>query len=115
MKTGVLKKDGVTLAGTVELALRPLERMRGLLGRSSLGPGRAMYIAPCGSIHTFLMKFPIDVVFVNQSLDVTKILRNVRPNRIVSGGRGARAVLEMESGWLAADAIGEGDKLTLIR
>ncbi len=113
MTTATLKKDGATLVEVVELALRLGERMKGLLGRTSLGAGRAMYIAPCASIHTFLMKFSLDLVFLDRSMKVCRIVRNVRPNRVVGGGWGARAVLEMETGWFPEGALKEGDKVEL--
>ncbi|MCK5850642.1 MAG: DUF192 domain-containing protein [Kiritimatiellae bacterium] len=87
--------------------------MQGLLGRSSLGDGRAMYLAPAGSIHTFFMRFSIDLVFLSKQMKVMKIVRGVSPGRVVLGGSMAWSVFEMESGWFPSDALREGDEVTL--
>ena len=114
MKTAVLLKDGVRLVETVEIADDLVGRMVGLLGRSKLGEQRAMYLSPCSSIHTFFMRFPIDLVFLNREMVATRIVRDVRPWRTVFGGAGAVSVLEMESGWFPADAVSIGDTVKLV-
>jgi len=113
MKTAVLVKNGEKVVEAVELAVDLKSRLVGLLGRSSLGTRRAMYLSPCSSIHTFFMKFPIDLVFLSRGLEVTKIVRDVGPWRMVIGGPDAWSVLEMESGWFPADALKVGDKVCL--
>jgi len=109
----VLPKDGATLVEQVEPQWSLLGRMRGLLGRPALGPGRAMFLCPCGSVHTFFMKFSLDLVFLDRSLSVRRVVRNVPPNRIVFGGWGAHSVLEMETGWMEAEALTRGDRIEL--
>jgi len=111
MKTAVLMKNDVALVETVEMAVDLKSRLIGLLGRSSLGTHRAMYLAPCNSIHTFLMKFSLDVIFLDRDMNVLKKVENVRPARIVLGGIGAYGVLEMETGWFSVNNLNIGDKL----
>ena len=113
MKTAVLSKNGQCLVGEVELATSLRRRMVGLLGRTGLGSGRGMYLSPCNSIHTFMMKFSLDLIFVDGAMNVTKIVRAVEPGRMVMGGLGAHAVVELESGWLPAEALAVGDHVTL--
>ena len=113
MKTAVLVKNGVSLIESVELAVDLKSRIVGLLGRSSLCKQRAMYLAPCSSIHTFFMKFPLDLVFLGRDMQVKKVVRNVFPGRIVSGGWGAWSVIEMESGWFPVDGLKVGDQVIL--
>ncbi|NLB69215.1 MAG: DUF192 domain-containing protein [Lentisphaerae bacterium] len=76
------------------------DRMRGLLGRIGLKHGTTMLLAPCSSVHTFGMKFAIDVIFLDKDNRIIKVARNVPKNRIVYGGIRAKKVLEAESGWL---------------
>ena len=111
MKTAALKKNGVTLIETVEVANRFRERMRGLLGRPSLGTSRAMYLNPCSCIHTFFMKFTIDLVFLDRDMKVEKIVTKIPPGRVISGGMKARSVLEMESGWFPEGDLKVGDEV----
>ena len=113
MKTAVLKKNGVSLIETVELAVDIKSRLIGLLGRSSLGKQRAIYLSPCSSIHTFFMGFTIDLVFLDRAMLVTSIVRDVKPWRIVLGGVGAMSVVEVESGWLPVDVLKVGDMVSL--
>lgn len=114
MKIAVLRKNNAVLIERVELAVRPWQRIRGLLGRSSLGQGRALYLSPCGSVQTFFMKFDLDLVFLNRDMQVERIVIKVPPGRIVTGGIRSWGVLEMESGWFPKDALGVGDKVSLI-
>jgi len=111
MKTATLLKDGAILIPRVEMATRWWQRMRGLLGRPGLAPGDAIYLAPAPSIHTFFMRFTIDLVFVTRDLRVVRIVRGLPPFRLVSGGLKAHGVFELESGWLPEDAVAVGERL----
>jgi uncharacterized protein len=113
VKTAVLKKDGITLIRTVEVADTLRLRLVGLLGRDTLGVGCAMHLSPCNCIHTFLMRFPIDLIFLSKSLQVTKLVWDVPANRIVSGGLNAWSVLELGSGWFPRDALHIGETVEL--
>jgi len=113
MKTGVLLKGDARLIESVDLAVDFKSRLVGLLGRKSLGRHRGMYLSPCGSIHTFFMKFPIDLIFLGKDMVVRKIVRNVLPWRVAFGGDGAWSVIEIESGWFPADALSAGDKVVI--
>ena len=114
MKTASLQKGDATLIATVDCAVGLGERMRGLLGRSRLGPGRAMHLARCSSIHTFFMGFDLDLIFLTRDMEVCRAARSVGPNRIVLGGLRARSVLEMESGWFPHEALIAGDRVELV-
>jgi uncharacterized membrane protein (UPF0127 family) len=111
-KAGQLSHNGVLWVERVERAVTVRERLRGLLGRQSLGPGAALLIEQCGSIHTVGMRFTLDVVFLDRSWRVTRKVRKVRPGRwIVWGGWRAVRTLESESGCLELAGLKEGDTL----
>src|SRR5689334_3272925 len=78
---------GRLLASAVELAVTSATRRKGLLGRDCLDPSVAIIIAPCQAIHTFFMRFAIDVVFVNRSGQVVKVVHDVKPWRIAVSWR----------------------------
>ena len=82
------------VAGTVELAVTSDTRRRGLLGRDGLAAGHALLIAPCSSIHTWFMRFPIDVIFVRRDGLVLKT-RAAIPAWRMAFGWGAFAVVEL--------------------
>jgi uncharacterized protein len=84
--------------------------MRGLLGRSGLGAGEGLLIRPTNSIHTFFMRFAIDVVFIDRAGVVLKVVSALRPWRL-AGSRGARCALELRAGEAAMRGIQPGDQL----
>ena len=104
---------GTTLVEHGEEATGPIARGIGLLGRSSLPPGGGLLLRPCQSIHTFFMRFPIDVVFVNGDGRVVHVAEHVRPNRIGPVVRKARYVIEMPAGTISATATEVGDRLAV--
>jgi uncharacterized membrane protein (UPF0127 family) len=87
-------------------------RLRGLLGRRELPRDEGLLIIPCSSIHTWFMRFPIDVVFLDRDLRVVRVATDVRPWRL-RWGKGGRRVLELAAGEAAARGIEVGDRLTL--
>jgi hypothetical protein len=67
----------------------------------------AILLKPCNSIHTFYMKFSIDVLFLNEQMQVIKKIENLRPGKIITKVRGAKIVIESKEG--AFNNIKEGD------
>jgi len=111
MAIGVLRRTGgEVVCARCELANTPLKRMRGLLGRSGLGPGEGMLFRPAGSIHMMFMRFPIDAVFCDRDLVVVGIERDLKPWRTAKR-RGAKVVIELAAG--AAEGLDVGDRLFL--
>ena len=82
-------------------------RIKGLIGISDLD--FILWIKKCNSIHTFCMKISIDAVFVNESLLVKKIYKDLKPWRIIWPMFGVSSVFEMNVG--VSDRISVGDKL----
>jgi len=70
-------------------------------------------IAPTNAIHTFFMRFPIDVLFVRRNGVVAKIRRNIPPWRAAASLR-AYAVIELPGGTLGVDEVKVGDVLTMV-
>jgi len=83
-----------TVASIVELAVSRGERRRGLLGRHGLDASAALMLAPCAAVHTAFMRFPLDVVFVDRTGRVRKIVRGLGPWRM-SASLGAYAAIEL--------------------
>jgi uncharacterized membrane protein (UPF0127 family) len=104
----VILDDGSPLISRLEVADTFCSRMIGLLGRSRLPDRHGLYITRCSSIHTFFMRFSIDLVFVDSEMRIVKVARNITPFRIVFGGRGASAVLEVQTGWLETGLLKQG-------
>jgi uncharacterized membrane protein (UPF0127 family) len=72
-----------------------------------------MLIRPASSIHTFFMRFPIDVVFLDRALVVRKVAAHVKPWRLVFARR-AREVLELPAGEAARRGIAVGQEIVVV-
>lgn len=93
------------------MARRFWSRLVGLLGRASLLHGDALVIEPCRSVHTAFMRFAIDVVMVDRSRRVVKVVSGLKPFRVGGILRSARAVVELPSGTIAETGTEAGDQL----
>jgi uncharacterized membrane protein (UPF0127 family) len=98
------------VAGQIHIAGTSAQRREGLLAIDQLEDGGGLWIAPCEAIHTFGMKLPIDVVFLDRDLHVTKLVPLLGPNRL-SFSISAHSVLELKAGAIERSAIGVGDRL----
>lgn len=87
-------------------------RMRGLLWRPQLQRHEGMLLRACNSIHTFGMKYPIDVVFLRRDGCVLKVFESVLPRRI-RGHLRAQCVLELAAGMAAASGIHPGVRVPI--
>lgn len=102
MNRGVLyrRDHPQPLLADVILATRLTDRMRGLLFRPPLHNGQAMLILPCSSVHTFGMRYAIDLIFLNKNWRIRKLVHMLKPCRI-AWAPGAHMVVEMAAGTLA--------------
>ncbi len=88
-----------------------LTRFKGLLGVAHLAPGDGLHITPCNSVHTFFMKIPIDVLFLDASQRVVGVAHALAPWRVSQVYFGAKSVLELPAGTAAATLTQAGDAL----
>jgi uncharacterized protein len=107
------KSDGLVISQQLRVAEKMLERMVGLMFRAEMNGFDALLIKECRSIHTFFMRYPIDVVFLNASFEVRKIIRNIKPWRMTWIYFSASQVLELRAGALPIE-VREGDKLEVV-
>jgi uncharacterized membrane protein (UPF0127 family) len=108
----VSAQTGSVLAETLELAVTSAARRKGLLGRTGLPSGAALLISRCNAIHTISMKFAIDVLFVDGSGCVKKIVHGLQPARIAFA-LSARHTIEFAAGELARHRLKVGDRVYL--
>lgn len=107
----VLPKTGEVIASDVQEARTAAERVRGLLGRKPLDPGSALVIVPARQVHTFGMRYALDVCFCDRSWRVLHVVRGMRPRRVTRWVPRARIAVETVSGGLTRAA--PGDQLSL--
>jgi uncharacterized membrane protein (UPF0127 family) len=107
----LVDETGRVVVERCERAERMRERTRGLLGRGGLEPGKGLWIARTGSVHTFFMRFPMDAVFLDKQLCVRKVVPAIKPYRL-AWSRGARSVVELAAGEAARVGLVEGMQLS---
>ncbi len=106
------RSDNQVLLSSLLIADTFLRRLIGLLNRDSISDQEGMLFPKCSAIHTIGMRFPIDVIFMDRSQRIIKILPNFPPNRIMFWPvRGSYYVLEVKGGWCQDRGINEGDIL----
>jgi len=125
------KKSQKVLVEELILAHKFFSRVQGLLKYKNLKSSQALWIRPCSSLHTYFMKFPIDVIFVDQNLNVQCFYENIQPWKVVSifgkvqplwtwvfdlntyqvKNFFQKSVFELKGGHLADFALEKGDEL----
>jgi uncharacterized membrane protein (UPF0127 family) len=90
----------------------PLKRMRGLLGRRGLESGEGLLLRPAASVHTFFMRFAIDVVFLSREGEVLKVADRVPPWR-TAAAKGAKVVVELPAGEAGRRGISVGTAISV--
>lgn len=103
---------GRVVASSVEKADTAAARGKGLLGRETMGAQEGLWIVPCPMIHTFFMRFPIDVLFLDRENKVVRVIENLKPWRVSPWVFSAHSVLELAGGVLRG-AVVPGDVLEM--
>jgi uncharacterized protein len=104
-----------SLATHVTLAATHWSRFRGLMGTkaASFRSGDGLWIVPCRGVHTFAMKFPIDVIYLDARKCVVHIEQNLRPWRVAKVSLWAASVLELPAGTLRSTQTTIGDEIDI--
>jgi uncharacterized protein len=100
------------LAEAADVADTSATRRTGLLKRTSLEPGEGLWIVPCESVHTFFMKFPIDLVYLDRERRVVKV-RPAVPAWRMSACFKAHSILELPAGTAERTGTVAGDELLI--
>lgn len=105
------RATGVCLAENLVLANTAVKRFLGLMGRKALAPNEALWLRPCSSIHTFWMRFAIDVIYLNRQLQIVRLIENVRPFRLTLPAKQTASVIEMSAHSISQHNLRVGDEL----
>ena len=109
-----LTRGAIELADRADVADTSEKRRQGLLKHTGLEIGEGLWIVPCEAVHTFFMKFAIDVIFLNRKRQVVKIRGNMGLWRM-SGSLRAHSVLELRAGSCERTGTLKGDQLELVK
>jgi uncharacterized membrane protein (UPF0127 family) len=98
------------VAEAADVADSSAKRRTGLLKHDKLEPGSGLWIAPCEAVHSFGMRFAIDLVYLDKKKKVRKVRREMIPRRL-SACLTAHSVLELPVGTIDASRTEPGDQL----
>lgn len=103
-----------TLALNVSVANKFTTRLSGLMFKKQISQQEGLMIPGCNWIHTFFMRFPIDVVYLDADYNIFSIDYSVSPWRFCLPRFRAKHVLELCAGSAGLLALKEGDNLKCI-
>jgi uncharacterized membrane protein (UPF0127 family) len=99
------------IADRVGVAATRAARRTGLLNHDHLEAGEALWIVPSRGVHTFGMKFPIDVIALDECGVIIDCVPHMKPWRIRLPRRGTAGVLELPAGRVAASGTEIGHRI----
>lgn len=103
----------MTSQPTIVIALGFWGRFRGLMLSKPLPPDQALLIPCCASVHTFFMRYALDLIYLDKHGTVVKLVRHVKPWRMSWGSASATQIVEMPAGGIDRYAIQVGDAMVL--
>jgi len=110
------RENGNILAEDVRRASAFWSRFRGLMFTRKLHQKAALHIVPCQSIHTYFMKYSIDVLYLDKFDQVIGVEEELRPGKIGRMLRNTASVIELPSGTISKTQtwVGQGIYFTAI-
>ena len=103
--------SGLVVGTDISVADGSLTRLVGLMGKPGLEPGHGLLITPSSGVHTFGMRFPIDVVGLSADMVVIGLWPELKPYRLSGISLKIKSVLELPPGQIAASRIAIGNQL----
>ncbi len=103
------------VGSNIDVASTCCSRLVGLLGRVGLEPGTGLLIVPSSGVHTWGMRFPIDVVALDRDLRVLGIWPRLGSFRVAALSWKTHAVLELPEGAIQQCNIGINDQLAIVQ
>ena len=109
-----MSRGGIVIADRLQLADTSESRRKGLLDRRSFERGEGLYLTPCEWLHTFRMRFSIDVAFLSSAGHVLAVHHGLKPNRLSRLVWRAAGALELPEGTLRSTDTTRGDLVQLV-
>jgi len=108
-------KDDLLLTTGVETAESFFKRFMGLMLRKSMDESHGLLLTPCNAVHTFSMRFAIDVVYLDADGVILKIDEAMKPRKIGKTVKGGRSVLELNAYAARRLGLNTGNKLLIVK
>jgi len=103
--------SGLVVGTDISVADGSLTRLVGLMGKRGLEPGHGLLISPSSGVHTFGMRFPIDVVGLDADMVVVGLWPKLKPYRLSGISLKYKSMLELPPGQIAAARVAMGNQL----
>ncbi|MCR2823180.1 DUF192 domain-containing protein [Lederbergia panacisoli] len=110
---GMDKDTGQVIVENLKPAYSFMKRLKGLMFQKTLKPGSGVHIKPCQSIHTFFMKFPIDVIYLDKEMNVVGMQQALPPGKLGKRFKNVHSVIEMKAGTISKCNVIVGQALIL--
>ncbi|PKR77272.1 hypothetical protein CEY16_11075 [Halalkalibacillus sediminis] len=98
----------------VQQAYTFFKRLKGLMYTKELPSGNGLHIKPCQSVHSYFMRYPIDVIYINKSQEVVALDIGLLPNKIGKRRKDAESVIEVTAGTIVDTDTAIGHQLNII-
>jgi uncharacterized protein len=100
---------GAVLADRMELASTFGKRLRGLMFSTELPRGSGLHLLPCRSVHTFFMKYSIDVIHLDKACRIVALESSMKPGRIGVTHPETASIVELPQGTIehTCTAVGQ--------
>ncbi len=108
----LIDDKGCIIADKLEMKDSFSGRLVGLLSRNGLKDGEGIILTPCTQIHTFFMRFNIDVIFISKDFKVVAVREDIPPWRLSPLYLKAKYTVEVNGGYLKG-RIKEGQTVKL--
>ena len=102
------------LSGNIKTADSFFRKLFGLVFSAPLKEGEGLLIENCSSVHTFWMRYPIDILFLDSDSRVLSFFEDLKPFRVTPFIRGASKIVELKSGSVKACSLKTGDCLKFV-
>jgi uncharacterized membrane protein (UPF0127 family) len=104
------------LATQLSLAATHWSRLRGLMCTEpdSFHAGRGLWIVPSRGVHTFAMRFPIDVLYLDEEKTVVHLEQDLKPWRVAPVRMQAASVIELPRNILHSTGTSVGDEIEIV-
>jgi uncharacterized membrane protein (UPF0127 family) len=103
--------DDAIVVPRLTIASSFFARLIGLWSKSKLADDEGLLLVPCSSVHTFWMRFPLDIIALDRQAVVLAVRSNIPPGRMLGLPRGTQAVIEVPSG---SALLKEGERLYVV-
>ncbi|WP_231514898.1 DUF192 domain-containing protein [Oceanobacillus salinisoli] len=101
------------IAVNVKEAYSFFSRFKGLMLKKSMPENSGLHIMPCSSIHTFFMKFSIDILYLNQNNEIVGMEEGLDPGKIGKRIDNTKSVIELPAGTIKRTSVAVGQKIAL--